>query len=88
MSQQHTGQIHSKGTLPCELGHSLQEPGRVAVQRHGVALEASRCAALSPPLLPWTKTTCSSTELTSVGDNSTSHPAAGRNDVLVQLTVI
>lgn len=30
--------------LPGELGHPLQEPGGVAVQRHGVALEASQRA--------------------------------------------
>lgn len=56
-----------KVILPGELCHSLQEPGGVAVQRHGVALEASRCSQLSPPLLPWTRTTCGTTELTSVG---------------------
>lgn len=45
------GQI--RDILPGELGHSLQEPGGVAVQRHGAGLEAAPCAQLSPPpLLP------------------------------------
>jgi len=66
-----------EGFLPGELGHSLQEPGGVAVQRHGACggLEASRCAELSDPLFdphsldpppaPHMKNpTCDSAELT------------------------
>ena len=64
--------------LPGELGHSLQEPGGVAVQRHGGALEASRCSQLSPPLLPWTRTTCGPTELTSVGRRLQRPPSGTR----------
>lgn len=41
------GQIKAS-YIPGELGHSLQEPGGVAVQRHAAALEASRSAQLSP----------------------------------------